>query len=515
MNGIRAKLLGYTAFMILLVSVFLTSYAIITSRSESLDIYREDAIQIGTALSEALLNDLYQLNMRGMRLRLSAVQKNKTIAATFILDEKGQVMVDGTEENPLRGRSLDDSFVPRILGAKAWVIDIGKDLFKIGRPVGMEDDDPLGWLYLQLSLDDLNRRIERRLRENLIISGICILLGFLSAMVFATRFTKPITALTEAAARVRSGDRTVEIPITGQDEIRRLSVSLEEMLRWLRDSETELRELNVSLDQKVKDRTYELEEALKIVHSSIQYASRIQGSILPKQDFLQLVFAHHFISWNPRDVVGGDMYWCRLWGAGILIILGDCTGHGVPGAFMTLIANGALGHALRTTQPGELASLITTMHVNIQEVLGQDQESGESDDGLELGACYIPPEKQNLIFVGARFALFHQDPGKPVEELKGDRKGIGYRGIPKDVKFTERALPLLPNRRFVITTDGIIDQVGEIKRQGFGKKRFMRLLDEYQDTPVQEVGVRLYEALLTYQGNQSRRDDVTMVGFTV
>ena len=516
MSGIRAKLLGYTSLMMLLVSVVLTSYSIVTSRKQILDMYQEDAIQIGSALSEAVLNDLYQLDMRGLRLRLSAVHTNKIIAATFILDEKGQVMADGTEDNLLRGQPLDDAFVPRILAAKEWVIDVGEDLFKIGRPVGLEDAEPMGWLYLQLSLDDLNRRIRQQLKENLIISGVCILLGFISAMVFATSFTLPIMELTKAAGRVRSGDMTVEIPITGQDEIRLLSVSLEEMLRWLRTSEKELRELNVSLDQKVQERTLELEETLKIVHSSIRYSSRIQGSILPKQEFFQLLFPRHFIVWNPRDTVGGDIYWCRFWGAGILVILGDCTGHGVPGAFMTLIANGALGHALRTTEPGELSNLITTMHQNIQEVLGQDVGFGDSDDGLELGACYIPPERHELLFVGARFALFHQDPGKPMEELKGDRKGIGYRGIASDVAFTEHRLTLPSQRRFVLTTDGIIDQVGWVKkRQGFGKKRFLALLNDHHDTPIEEIGLVLLEALETYQGDENRRDDVTILGFTV
>lgn len=515
MSGIRAKLLGYTALMILLVSVVLTSYSIFTNRSQSLDIYREDAIQIGSALSEAVLNDLYQLDMRGLRLRLGAVHQNQNVAATFILDERGHVMADGTEENPLRGRPLEDPFVPTLLTARSWVMDSDKERYKIGQPIAMEGEEPMGWLYLQLSLTELNERIERQLKDTLIISGVCILLGFVSALSFSMRFTRPITELTHAANRVRSGDTTVDIPITGQDEIRLLSVSLEEMLRQLRASEKGLRDLNVSLDQKVRDRTQELEDAFQVIHSSIQYASTIQRSILPPPEHIQRQLPHRFVVWQPRDTVGGDIYWCRTWGEGTLVILGDCTGHGVPGAFMTLIANGALGHALRSTPPGELSPLILTMHHNIQEILGQDQASEGSDDGLELGACYIPPEKQHLLFAGARFSLFFRDTGQPAEEIKGDRKGIGYRKPMKNPDFAVHTVLILPNRRFILTTDGIIDQVGGPKRQGFGKKRFLALWDAHQETPIQDLGTLFYDALCAYQGQEIRRDDVTIIGFTL
>ena len=514
MAGIRAKLLGYTALIILLVSALLTSYSIVAHRNQMLEIYREDALQIGKALSEAVLNDLYRLDMRGLRLRLSAVHQNKTVTATFILDKKGHIMADGTNENNRRGQPLADPFVARILLAKAWVIHVDTQFFTIGRPIVLGEEPPMGWLYLQLSLEYLNQRIDQQFKENLIISGLCVLLGLISALIFSARFTRPIRTLTQTANLIRSGDTTLEIPVTGQDEIRHLSISLGQMMQQLRDSEKALRELNVSLDFRVQERTLELGKALKLVDDSIHYASNIQRSILPTAEFFKILLPQHFLVWQPRDTVGGDIYWCRFWGGGTLIIVGDCTGHGVPGAFMTLIANGALGHAMRTTRPGELNTLVATMHSNIQDTLGQDVASGASDDGLELGACYIHAERQNLVFVGARFSLFHQKYGALVAECKGDRKGLGYRGLPRNMLFTEHVLDLYPNQRFILTTDGIIDQLGEKKRHGFGKKRFLAVLNDHKDTPIQEIGTHLCAALLAYQGDQIRRDDVTIVGFT-
>ena len=256
------------------------------------------------------------------------------------------------------------------------------------------------------------------------------------------------------------------------------------------------------------------DEAHNVIKSSIQYASRIQRSILPSAEVMKTLLPNHFVCWEPRDVVGGDIYWCRPWGEGVVTILGDCTGHGVPGAFMTLISYGALVQALAIVKPGDAASLISTMHGIIQQILGQDEEYGDSDDGLELGVCYLAKENKSLTFAGARFSLFYQDKGTDTVEIKGDKKGVGYRNIPKEIVFTNHLVETLPERRFIMTTDGMIDQIGGEKRRGFGKKRFVNLLNELQGSPIQEMGAGLYTALKEYQGDESRRDDVSMMGFS-
>jgi PAS domain S-box-containing protein len=256
------------------------------------------------------------------------------------------------------------------------------------------------------------------------------------------------------------------------------------------------------------------DEAHNVIKSSIQYASRIQRSILPSAEMMNTLLPNYFVCWEPRDIVGGDIYWCRPWGEGVVTILGDCTGHGVPGAFMTLISYGALVQALTTVKPGDAASLISAIHVIIQESLGQDEDYGDSDDGLELGVCYLPKENKSMTFAGARFSLFYQDEKTDAIEIKGDKKGVGYRNIPKETMFTNQSVEIIPERRFIMTTDGMIDQIGGEKRRGFGKKRFVNLLNELQGSPMQEVGIGLYTALTEYQGDESRRDDVSMMGFS-
>ncbi|MBF0097383.1 MAG: PAS-domain containing protein [Magnetococcales bacterium] len=256
----------------------------------------------------------------------------------------------------------------------------------------------------------------------------------------------------------------------------------------------------------------QLRDALQLISSSILYASRIQRSILAPDWLLAAEFPDHFVLWQPRDVVGGDMYWHRPWVTGTLLLLADCTGHGVPGAFMTLIANGALDQALLETPPGDTATLLQRMHNLIQFALGQDRDEGESDDGLELGACFLHSGEQKLTYSGARFSLFVVK-DTTVEELKGDRTGIGYRGVPRRVTFASHLLELRPEWGYYMSSDGLFDQLGGEKRRGFGKPRFMALLDTLRAMPMAEQAEVINQALLDYQGAEIRRDDVSIMGF--
>jgi len=256
----------------------------------------------------------------------------------------------------------------------------------------------------------------------------------------------------------------------------------------------------------------DLRDAFNLTSSSIAYASRIQRSILPNDSILTAVTQEHFVLWEPRDVVGGDIYWHGAWGAGCLIVVGDCTGHGVPGAFMTLIAIGALERAMSEIEGGEIGKLITRVHQYIQVSLNQHYEGGDSDDGIELGACYFVPEEPNMVFVGTRFDL-HIIKNGEASTIKGTKASMGYRNIPYVQEYEENLLNLSFGESYYLTTDGLIDQVGGERRRMFGKKRFRDLLVRIQDKPMTEQKEVIYEALLNYQGDEKRRDDVSVIGF--
>ena len=258
----------------------------------------------------------------------------------------------------------------------------------------------------------------------------------------------------------------------------------------------------------------ERDQAYEIIASSIEYASRIQRSVLPDGTIMDALFEGSLVIWEPRDRVGGDIYWNRSWGDGLLVILADCTGHGVPGAFMTLIATGALDRAQEEVSPGQLGKLVQRMHQLVQLTLGQHVVDGESDDGLELGACYLDSDLAAIIFCGARFEIF-QVADREVKVTKGTKRGIGYRGISFVQEYEEFTLPVVPGTGYFLTTDGLIDQVGGEKRRSFGKKRFGELLLSIKDLPMALQRERVLQTLTEYQGEEIRRDDVSVIGFRV
>lgn len=253
-----------------------------------------------------------------------------------------------------------------------------------------------------------------------------------------------------------------------------------------------------------------LEDAHAVMRDSIQYASRIQRSLLPSDSRLSDMFGGYFCLWQPRDVVGGDMYWVREDRRGYFVVLFDCTGHGVPGALMTTISVAALNIAF--TETGDPARLMTRVNQIIKESLGQVDENGLSDDGLEMGVCLVEPDRMRVTYAGARFELLSVSP-KEKKLIKGDKSGIGYRHVPYDRRFTSHSLRLERGQRFYMFSDGVTDQIGGERRRAFGRKRLLKLIEDVDHLPMAPQGVAIEKALNEYRGEEPRRDDVSMIGF--
>ncbi len=255
----------------------------------------------------------------------------------------------------------------------------------------------------------------------------------------------------------------------------------------------------------------------QIMHS-IEYASVIQRSTLRSSlDTLARVCPGAHMVWEPRDVVGGDFYQFSAEPDGWSATVADCTGHGVPGAFMTLIASTNLSQAIKQHGPRDPAALLGSVNRSIKQMLGQldgkDATPG-SDDGMDAACFWFEPAHGRLVFAGARLSLLLVRPGGDAAEIvEGQRKGVGYVDSDFDYAWANQELILEPGTLVFITTDGLIDQVGGPRAIALGKRRVRELLFELREQTPAQINQAVHDALTSWQGEHHRRDDLTFFCF--
>lgn len=269
-------------------------------------------------------------------------------------------------------------------------------------------------------------------------------------------------------------------------------------------------ELNLELEKQIASRTKELAYRNAKIMDSIDYAKRIQESILPSKQQLDEMLEDYFIIWKPRDIVGGDFYWSKKAGNGYFLAVGDCTGHGVPGAFMTMLTISILNQLAENATNYDPSLILSQLHRIIKQTLHQESKEGFTDDGLDLGLCYITGER--LFYAGARCSLYVSS-SEGLQRVEGSRKSIGYRRTPMDYAFLNREVELEQESTIYITTDGFLDQNGGPKGYSFGRSRFNQLISKCMYKPLPEQQIAFEEGLSQFMADEPQRDDITVLAF--
>ena len=269
--------------------------------------------------------------------------------------------------------------------------------------------------------------------------------------------------------------------------------------------------LGQELEKQVAARTLELEQKNQKIMDSIDYAQRLQESILPARSDLAAMFADFFVIWQPRDQVGGDFYWARRLDEdrGLIAVI-DCTGHGVPGAFMTMAVNSILDHITATVQD-DPARILAELNRRVKETLHRSDPKGLSDDGLDIGLCYLEHNRR-ILFAGAKISLFVGRGGK-MQLIRGTNKSLGYRRSSLELAFANNEWLVEPGDVFYLTSDGFIDQNGGERDVPFGRQRFMATLGALQGHSLTNQRESLAARLQEYMGEELQRDDITVFGF--
>jgi len=284
-----------------------------------------------------------------------------------------------------------------------------------------------------------------------------------------------------------------------------------------------IEEYNTHLEHKVEQRTQEIKDANKqllkqnlelnhknkYITDSIQYAKRIQEAILPKTQKISYVFEHLFVLFKPKDIVSGDFYWFDKVGNTLIAAAVDCTGHGVPGALMSMIGTTLLNKIVSEDHFTSPAQILTLLNKELLKLF----RDKESKDGMDIALCSYNTDLCELRFAGANNPLIFIK-NNELNVVKGDKTGIGSQKQRQHI-FTEYVQKIYQPTTCYIFTDGYADQFGGTEKRKLMSRNFRELLFQVHQKPLKEQKTYLDDYLETWRktGNEKQLDDVLVIGF--
>lgn len=249
------------------------------------------------------------------------------------------------------------------------------------------------------------------------------------------------------------------------------------------------------------------------IEDSILYAKRIQSAVLPPNRFIQHLLSDHFIFYKPRDIVSGDFYWTKQIDNRIFIAAADCTGHGVPGALMSMLGITFLNEIVNKNPNIHANEILNELRVHIISSLRQTGGSGESRDGLDIALCIIDHENRSLEYAGANNPMYLIRNGE-FTETKADRMPIGIHRRAKE-SFENHSITLEKGDLIYIFSDGYIDQFGGENGRKFLAANFKKLLIDNSDKFLSDQKVVLENAFNEWKGDRKQLDDILVIGFKI
>ena len=255
-----------------------------------------------------------------------------------------------------------------------------------------------------------------------------------------------------------------------------------------------------------------LEESHREITDSIAYAKRIQHAILPPDSIVDQYLKENFILYKPKDVVAGDFYWLEHYEEIILFAAADCTGHGVPGAMVSVVCNNALNRAVREYELTEPADILT----KVREIVIEEFDQGEEDvkDGMDISLCALNPKTNEMHWAGANNPLWIiRKDGTEVEEIKADKMPIGK--YAKEDPFTPHKLQLNIGDSIYIFTDGYPDQFGGDNGKKFKSGNLKKLFLKIVNQPIKKQKELLNTQFESWRGEMEQIDDVCVIGVRV
>lgn len=260
----------------------------------------------------------------------------------------------------------------------------------------------------------------------------------------------------------------------------------------------------------IEEKNKVIEKSNHMITDSITYAKRIQDAILPSEEDIRKQLSNDFfILYHPAQIVSGDFYWCSSQGDKTILAVADCTGHGVPGAFMSMIGNTLLNEIVneqKITCTKEIAAL---MDKKIIHSLHQEKGS-EKYDGMDISICCFDRLNQTITFTGAHHSMYAYN--SHIQKMKGDPYSLGGEQQQNVKLFTSQTIRYEKGLVLYFLTDGYCDQSNELSKKRFTSKKFERLLEEIHLLNMSDQKLRMEKEFMNWKGTTKQRDDVLVIG---
>jgi serine phosphatase RsbU (regulator of sigma subunit) len=254
----------------------------------------------------------------------------------------------------------------------------------------------------------------------------------------------------------------------------------------------------------------DLQKQQKELEQSLKYASYIQQALFPKPEEINQVFPENFLAFLPRDIVSGDFYWIHRETNRIIIAVGDSTGHGVPGAFISILGISFLNLVISKYKPGNPAAILNYLREYFMKALNQTGKDEEQKDGLDISLCIIDLQAKMLQYAGA-FNPMYVIRNKELFQIDGDKMPIGV-SAEFENSFTFKQFDLIDNDMIYLFTDGFPDQFGGEQGKKYKYRNFRNLLLECSPLSMAKQKEKLIDEFTQWRGNNSQIDDMTILG---
>jgi serine phosphatase RsbU (regulator of sigma subunit) len=257
-----------------------------------------------------------------------------------------------------------------------------------------------------------------------------------------------------------------------------------------------------------------IEAATEATVAGINYASTIQSSLLPSKDMFAEAFKDFSVLWEPRDVVGGDIFWMNTFAKGTVLCVADCTGHGTPGALLTMLVVSAFATIINDDNCNDPAEIIWQLDRRLVSVFRADRESNEGiREGCDLAVVFVANDGE-LTFATAHTHIFVCD-GEGVRRMRGQNIYVGDGSLTGKDAIMSSNIVYNPNNAFYIASDGLYDQVGGLWNEPYGYRSFTQIILDNHKEPQSVISEKVWTAFELHRGKEPRVDDVELISFRV